>query len=130
MCNAGVANVNAPDDWLTVDDYKSTAEVNLHGVIRTCQTFKPLIKKTKGRIVIITSSIGRLALPALGPYAVSKFAAEAYADVLRYSKQLCCDMLEACTVNCFSGLRVRLLDTLCTSWNLVCLKQTCSTCLH
>lgn len=83
VCNAGVANVNAPDDWLNVDDYKSTAEVNAFGVIRTCQTFKPLIKKTKGRIVIITSVVGVFAPPALGPYTVSKYAAEAYADILR-----------------------------------------------
>jgi retinol dehydrogenase-16 len=83
VCNAGIINTMAPDDWLNVDDYKNVVEVNTYGVIRTCQTFKPLIKKTKGRIVIITSVIGRVAPPTTGPYAVSKYAAEAYADILR-----------------------------------------------
>lgn len=83
VCNAGISSSNAPDDWLDVDDYKKNMEINAYGVIRTCHTFKPFIKKQKGRIVIVTSVVGRLALPATGPYSMSKFAAEAYADVLR-----------------------------------------------
>lgn len=84
MCNAGIASINAPDDWLNVEDYKAIAEVNTFGVIRTCQAFKPLIKKTKGRIIIMTAGMARLALPGVGPYTVSKFAVGAYADILRY----------------------------------------------
>lgn len=83
MCNAGI-NTSAPDDWLDINDYKKNMDVNAFGVIRMCHIFKPLIKKEKGRIVIMTSILGRLALPAAGPYSMSKFAAEAYADVLRY----------------------------------------------
>lgn len=83
MCNAGIASINAPDDWLNVDHYKKVMEVNSYGVIRTCHAFKPLIKKAKGRIVIITSICARVCLPNVGPYSVSKFAVGAYADVLR-----------------------------------------------
>lgn len=84
MCNAGVCNSNAPDDWLDVDDYKKAVDVNTYGVIRTCHAFKPLIKKEKGRIVIMCSVLGRVAAHSIGPYVVSKFAVEGYADVLRY----------------------------------------------
>jgi len=40
-------------------------------------------KKRKGKIVFISSQIGRIALPFLGPYASSKFAIEGFASCLR-----------------------------------------------
>uniref|UniRef100_A0A915KA43 Uncharacterized protein n=1 Tax=Romanomermis culicivorax TaxID=13658 RepID=A0A915KA43_ROMCU len=83
VCNAGISHVTGADDFLTVEDYASTLEVNTFGVIRTCHVFKPLIKKSRGRIVIMCSMLCRLALPHLGPYVVSKFATAAYADILR-----------------------------------------------
>ena len=53
-------------------------------MIETTRIFLPLVLKVKGRIVIITSMLGRIGVgPA--PYVVSKFAAEGYSDVLRYS---------------------------------------------
>lgn len=87
VCNAGTATALAPDDWLNVDDYKKTLEVNTFGVIRTCHAFKPLIKKEKGRIVVMSSMFGRVANPWTGPYVVSKFAVESYADIIRYTTQ-------------------------------------------
>jgi len=81
--NAGILGQSAPDDWMTVDMYQKALDVNCLGVIRVTHAFKPLIKKEKGRIVIITSIFGRVSLPGFGPYCVSKFAAEACADVLR-----------------------------------------------
>ena len=40
-------------------------------------------KKKKGKIVFLSSQIGRIALPFLGPYASSKFAIEGFASCLR-----------------------------------------------
>ena len=40
-------------------------------------------KKRKGRVIFLSSQIGRIALPFLGPYASSKFAIEGFASCLR-----------------------------------------------
>jgi len=81
--NAGVLGQPGPDDWLTVDMYQKALDVNCLGLIRVTHAFKQLIKAEKGRIVNITSIFGRVSAPGFGPYCVSKYAAEAYCDVLR-----------------------------------------------
>ena len=47
------------------------------------QAFLPLLRKTGGRIVNISSISGRVAFPFAGPYVASKFALEAASDSLR-----------------------------------------------
>ncbi|KAK0404710.1 hypothetical protein QR680_017590 [Steinernema hermaphroditum] len=81
--NAGVASNTALDDWLTLEDYQRVVEVNTFGAIRVTQTFKDLVKRTRGRIVTTASICGRIGLPGMGPYAVSKHAIEGYCDVIR-----------------------------------------------
>nr|CAD2193392.1 unnamed protein product [Meloidogyne enterolobii] len=82
--NAGIVGNTAWDDWLVPDDYQQVWEVNTMGMIRVTQTFKRLIKLEKGsRIVFMASTCARVALPTLGPYNVSKYAIEAYADTIR-----------------------------------------------
>ena len=81
--NAGVAVPSAPCDWLTIDDYKSMLEVNLHGVIAVTLSVLPLIKKARGRVVNVASVFGRIS-PVGGPYTVSKYGVEAFNDSLRY----------------------------------------------
>lgn len=83
VCNAGIATALGLDDWFNVDDYKKTLEVNTFGLVRTCHAFKSLIKKGKGRIIIMSSVMGRNANPWCGPYVMSKFAVEGYADIIR-----------------------------------------------
>lgn len=80
--NAGVIGLGL-DDWLTPQDYSTVLDVNLIGTIRVCQLFRPLLLPMKGRLIFVTSMLGKFALPSLGPYSVSKFAAEAYADTVR-----------------------------------------------
>lgn len=80
--NAGWGRVGF-DDWLRPQDYLAAIDVNALGMIRVTHAFKHLIKKSKGRIVNMTSVSGRQAVPSYGPYVVSKFAAEGYTDVLR-----------------------------------------------
>lgn len=62
---------------------KLVAEVNFFGTVRVTKAFLPLIRKTKGRIINITSVNGRVAFPTNAAYVCSKFAAEAFSDVLR-----------------------------------------------
>uniref|UniRef100_A0AAF5Q6N2 Oxidoreductase n=1 Tax=Wuchereria bancrofti TaxID=6293 RepID=A0AAF5Q6N2_WUCBA len=85
--NAGVGGNVFYDDFLTVDDYKDVWEVNMCGVIRVTQTFRDLIKKSRGRIVICSSACILFTSPSHGPYASSKFAVHAYTAVLRHELQ-------------------------------------------
>uniref|UniRef100_F1LA86 17-beta-hydroxysteroid dehydrogenase type 6 n=1 Tax=Ascaris suum TaxID=6253 RepID=F1LA86_ASCSU len=80
--NAGIF-VYGPEDWCTLDDYKLAIDVNTLGVIRITHAFKRLLKQSKGRIVTMASVAGRTAMPASGPYTVSKFAVEAFMDIVR-----------------------------------------------
>ncbi|XP_074515462.1 dehydrogenase/reductase SDR family member 9 [Sebastes fasciatus] len=80
--NAGVALPSAPNDWLTIDDYKDMIAVNLCGVIDVTLSVLPLIKKARGRVVNVASVFGRVT-PFGGPYCVSKYGVESFNDSLR-----------------------------------------------
>jgi len=82
--NAGILNSIGPVDWLTADDYRGHCDVNLFGLIDVTMTFLPLLKKTRGRIVNISSNFGLMSNPVFTPYSVSKFGVEAFSDALRY----------------------------------------------
>ncbi|KAK6114122.1 short chain dehydrogenase family protein [Brugia pahangi] len=85
--NAGIKGHFFYDDFLTVDDYKDVWEVNTCGVIRVTQTFRDLIKKSRGRIVICTSATTLFPKASHGPYSCSKFAAQAYCIIIRHELQ-------------------------------------------
>ena len=81
--NAGICLAVGPSDWLTVDDYRATADVNLYGMIDVTMTFLPLIKKSRGRVVNTASLAGRMSMDNVTPYSVSKYGVEAFTDGLR-----------------------------------------------
>ncbi|MDX9973220.1 MAG: SDR family oxidoreductase [FCB group bacterium] len=80
--NAGIV-VPGPLELLPIDEIRRQLEVNLLGTIATTQAFLPQVRKATGRIVNMGSINGLLATPLGGPYCMSKFALEAYSDVLR-----------------------------------------------
>ena len=59
------------------------ASVNLFGAIRVTKAFLPLIRHSRGRIVNVSSELGRFVLPLMGPYCATKFALEAFTEALR-----------------------------------------------
>jgi NAD(P)-dependent dehydrogenase (short-subunit alcohol dehydrogenase family) len=59
-------------------------DVNLFGTIDVTMTFLPLIKRSRGRIVNMSSAAGRFAVPVATPYTISKYGVEAFTDNLRY----------------------------------------------
>ncbi|KAI1305982.1 Retinol dehydrogenase 7 [Halotydeus destructor] len=82
--NAGVG-YNAFIEWYpatSVDDYKKNLDVNCLGLIRTTRMFLPLIRKSKGRVVNLTSAMGRMPLYTGSHYAASKHAAVGFSDSL------------------------------------------------
>jgi len=80
--NAGIG-VGGPLEFLPLDELRRQLEVNVVGQIAVTQTFLPLIRKARGRIVNMGSISGKMASPFTGPYGASKFAMEALTDSLR-----------------------------------------------
>jgi NAD(P)-dependent dehydrogenase (short-subunit alcohol dehydrogenase family) len=80
--NAGIA-VAAPIEFLPIEQLRRQLEVNLIGQVAVTQAFLPALRRARGRIINISSIGGRIALPLLGPYAMSKFGLEAFSDSLR-----------------------------------------------
>lgn len=80
--NAGIA-VAGPLEFLPVDDLRRQLETNVIGLHAVTQAFLPMLRASRGRIVHISSTNGRLSTPFTGAYAASKFAVEALADAMR-----------------------------------------------
>jgi short-subunit dehydrogenase len=81
IANAGFGVVGT-FEALTLEDYRRQFETNVFGVLRTVRAVLPELKKTHGRLVLIGSVAGHVALPRASPYAMSKFAVRALADSL------------------------------------------------
>ena len=79
--NAGVAVVQ-PLIEIEEEDFDFQMNVNVYGPYRVTRAFAPLIIESKGRISIIGSISGTLSSATWGPYSMTKFAMEAYADAL------------------------------------------------
>jgi NAD(P)-dependent dehydrogenase (short-subunit alcohol dehydrogenase family) len=80
--NAGIG-IGGPLEGLELDDFRRTIEVNTTGQLAVTKAFLPLLRRSKGRIVNMSSIGGRVAQPFAGPYVASKYALEAVTDVLR-----------------------------------------------
>ncbi len=81
--NAGFGMPGAIQD-LTRDAMRNQFEVNLFGLQELTNLLIPIFRKQGyGRIVNISSVVGRIALPFMGIYSASKFALEAISDAQR-----------------------------------------------
>jgi NAD(P)-dependent dehydrogenase (short-subunit alcohol dehydrogenase family) len=80
--NAGIG-LGGPVELLALDDVRRQLEVNLVGQVGVTQALIPMVRKAKGRIVFMSSVGGRLAIPYMSPYHMSKWGVEALADALR-----------------------------------------------
>ncbi|XP_029450710.1 retinol dehydrogenase 7-like [Rhinatrema bivittatum] len=80
--NAGIGTPVGPNEWLTKDDFVKVLNVNLVGVIDVTLSLLPLLRKAKGRLVNVSSILGRVACTG-GGYCISKHGVEAFSDSLR-----------------------------------------------
>jgi NAD(P)-dependent dehydrogenase (short-subunit alcohol dehydrogenase family) len=80
--NAGIS-VGGVLELIPLEDLRTQLQVNLIGPVAVTQAFLPLLRRATGRIVNIGSIAGRVASPALGPYAMSKSGVRAFSDSLR-----------------------------------------------
>uniref|UniRef100_A0A0U1RVK8 Uncharacterized protein n=1 Tax=Rattus norvegicus TaxID=10116 RepID=A0A0U1RVK8_RAT len=80
--NAGISVPMGPNEWMRKKDFASVLDVNLLGVIEVTLNMLPLVRKARGRVVNIASTMGRMSLLG-GGYCISKYGVEAFSDSLR-----------------------------------------------
>ncbi len=80
--NAGIA-IAIPLEFIPIDELRRQLDINAIGQVAVTQAFLPHLRRSRGRIVFVSSIAGRSALPFLGAYAASKHALEALADTWR-----------------------------------------------
>lgn len=80
--NAGLF-FGGPMVEVDLSEMETILDVNVLGFIRVTKAFFPLLKKRKGRVVNMSSEVGRIAFPFSGPYTITKYAVEAFTDSLR-----------------------------------------------
>lgn len=83
IANAGIITV-APVEALTTEDFDRVMAVNFEGVLNAVLGVLPQMEQQGGgRIAVITSIGGKVAVPHLLPYSCAKFAAAGFAAGLR-----------------------------------------------
>ena len=81
--NAGYA-LAGPLESISDAELKAQFETNVFGPLRMIRAFLPAMReRRRGRIINISSVVGRLAIPFFGPYNATKHAVEAFSDALR-----------------------------------------------
>lgn len=81
--NAGYGQPGAMED-LTRDAMREQFEVNVFGMQELTNQFIPAFRRQGyGRIVNVSSVLGRISIPFSGIYSASKFAVEAMSDAMR-----------------------------------------------
>ncbi|XP_069192407.1 LOW QUALITY PROTEIN: 17-beta-hydroxysteroid dehydrogenase type 6 [Procambarus clarkii] len=84
--NAGIAAFTEIE-WCPLSEFRRVYEVNSLGPIRVTKTFLPLLRNSKGRIVLVASLAGRYTFPGFTAYSMSKHATVSFADGLRLEMQ-------------------------------------------
>jgi len=80
--NAGGALLG-PLEFLPLDEIRDQFELNVFGHIAVIQAALPALRRSRGRIINISSISGRIGFPFAGAYVGSKFALEGLSDSLR-----------------------------------------------
>ncbi|XP_076967209.1 retinol dehydrogenase 16 isoform X1 [Tamandua tetradactyla] len=80
--NAGISMPVGPNEWMTKQDFVKVLDVNLLGLIEVTLSLLSLVRKARGRVVNVSSIMGRLSFFG-GGYCISKYGVEAFSDSLR-----------------------------------------------
>jgi NAD(P)-dependent dehydrogenase (short-subunit alcohol dehydrogenase family) len=82
ICCAGQFSAGSLENS-TMEQWQHTLQVNTVGSAACVQAFLPMLRASKGRIILLSSVGGYLAAPYVSSYIASKFAVEGLADSLR-----------------------------------------------
>jgi NAD(P)-dependent dehydrogenase (short-subunit alcohol dehydrogenase family) len=82
--NAGVGTWGLQEAF-TPEQVRALFDVNVVGILRVNRAVLPSMRRAgKGHVVYVSSGLGRIQLPFLGPYTASKHAVEAIAEIGSY----------------------------------------------
>ena len=82
--NAGVGTWGLQEAF-SIEQVQAMFEVNVFGILRLNRAVLPHMRKAgEGYVIYLSSGLGRIILPFLGPYTASKFAVEALAETASY----------------------------------------------
>lgn len=82
--NAGLMSIGLAEGF-TEAQAEHQIDVNLMGPVRVCRAILPHLRRQgSGLLIHVTSIVGRILFPGCALYCASKFAHEAYAEVLHY----------------------------------------------
>lgn len=76
-------SVGGPLETTPIAQLRRVMEVNCFGCLSIYQAVMPMLRRTSGRLIMISSINGKVAMPFLGNYSASKHALEALADAMR-----------------------------------------------
>ena len=81
--NAGFA-LTGPVELLSDEDVRRQFATNVFGLLTMTRTVLPAMRaRTSGRIINVSSLVGRTTFPGMGVYGATKYAVEALSDALR-----------------------------------------------
>jgi len=84
LINNAAIGESGPLAEIPMERLRANFETNVHGTIAlTQEVLKGMIERENGRVIIISSVGGKIVLPYLGAYNMTKFALEAAADAFR-----------------------------------------------
>ncbi|NXV46891.1 DHB2 dehydrogenase, partial [Uria aalge] len=81
--NAGILGFPADGELLPTSTYRQCMEVNFFGAVEVSKTFLPLLRKSQGRLVNMSSMAGGIPLPRYAAYGASKAALSMFSGVMR-----------------------------------------------
>ena len=83
IANAGIGH-DAHFVETSDEAWRNLFETNVFGAVRTIRPFLPaMIERGSGRVLLISSVVGKRGIPHYAAYSASKFALDGMADVLR-----------------------------------------------
>jgi len=81
--NAGTGGRERPVWEVPLDEWRWVYDLNVFGAIATVQSFLPAMLEADGGHIVVTASMQGITTGRVGPYASSKHAVAAFAEVLR-----------------------------------------------
>ncbi|XP_069871953.1 estradiol 17-beta-dehydrogenase 2-like isoform X1 [Dipodomys merriami] len=81
--NAGIIGFPIDGELIPMNDYKRCMAVNFFGSVEVTKTFLPLLRKSKGRLVAISSMGGSVPLMKMAAYNSTKAALTMFSSILR-----------------------------------------------
>jgi NAD(P)-dependent dehydrogenase (short-subunit alcohol dehydrogenase family) len=76
-------------DYQPIKFYRDVMAVNFFAPVLLTQKLLTALRRSRGRVIVVSSVDGIVSLPGNAPYDASKFAIEGYADALRTELSFC-----------------------------------------